>query len=71
MIMSIISSDYLPYQVAAEKLQLSPESVRRYIHQGKISAEFAGRTYYIHKDEVKRFRSERKPVGRPAKKTSK
>lgn len=66
--MSIIPTDYLPYQVAAAKMNLSPESVRRYIHAGKIHAENEGRTYYIHVDEVKRYNDQRNPVGRPNKK---
>lgn len=68
MIMSIIRKDYLQYHDAAERLGLSPESLRRYIHAGKISAESAGRTYYIHVNELKRFKAERKPIGRPKKK---
>lgn len=63
--MSIISKDYFAYEVAAARMQLSPESVRRYIHAKKIAAEPVGRTYYIHQSEIDRYNAERKPVGRP------
>lgn len=68
MIMSIVSKDYVQYQDAARQLNLSPESLRRYIHAKKIEAVSLGRTYYIHRDEVQRFSSERRGVGRPPKK---
>lgn len=71
MIMSIISADYLPYEEAAAKLGLSKESLRRYIHGGKIEAEKLGRTYFVHVREVSRYQSERQPVGRPAEKLRK
>lgn len=71
MIMSIISSDYLPYQLAAARLGLRPESLRRYIHAGKIEAESAGRTYYVHINEITRFREARKAPGRPKTKSEK
>ena len=67
MIMSIVSTDYLPYQTAAKTLGLQPETVRRYIHSGEINAESVGRTYYIHRDEVARFQRDRKPRGRQPK----
>lgn len=67
--MSIISKDYVTYQTAAEKLSLTTETVRKYILGNVIHAEKVGRTYYIHQAEIQRFLDEKRPVGRPAKKS--
>lgn len=67
--MSIIDKNYVHYKQAAECLKLSSESVRRYIHAGKISAEATDSTYYIHIEEIKRFTREKRPRGRQPKKS--
>jgi len=61
----------LPYQVAAEKLGLSSESLRRFIHAGKIEAESAANTYFVHKNEIARYQAERRHPGRPKTKSEK
>ena len=52
--MSLIE-DVLTPQEAAEYLQLAPETVYRYIRQGKLIASKLGRQYRIPKENVELF----------------
>lgn len=39
----------------AVKLRVHPETMRRYIRQGKLKAQKIGRTYYVSKDNFMEF----------------
>lgn len=71
---SIITKEYLTTAEAAKRLSVKAETVQRYClnsEQGKTPAIDAlrfGRSFMIHRDVLKRFRKERRPRGRPARK---
>jgi excisionase family DNA binding protein len=50
-----LSKDILTPQEVAEYLQLAPETVYRYIRQGKLVASKMGRQYRIPKENVQLF----------------
>ena len=50
-----LTKDILTPQEVAEYLQLAPETVYRYIRQGKLVASKLGRQYRIPKENVELF----------------
>ena len=50
-----LTKDILTPQEVAEYLQLAPETVYRYIRQGKLVASKLGRQYRIPKENVQLF----------------
>ena len=52
---------------AADRLGINARSVARLIKTGAIQATKRGRDYLIELDEVDRYATERRPVGRPRK----
>jgi excisionase family DNA binding protein len=50
-----LTKDVLTPQEVAEYLQLTPDTVYRYIREGKLVASKLGRTYRIPKENVELF----------------
>jgi excisionase family DNA binding protein len=57
--------DYLTAEEAAKKLGIKKISVLKLIYREKLRAEMHGNMYFIHRDEVARYRRERRKPGRP------
>lgn len=51
---------------AAKRLNMKPDTVRRYVHRGLIKAGILGDVYVITQENLDRFASERREPGRPA-----
>ncbi len=72
---TIDTKDYFSVSQAAIRLDLSPDTLRQYIHnksRGRTPCikafQFApGMSWMIHKDEVSRYKRERQEQGRPSK----
>lgn len=62
-----ITGRYYTVEQAAELLGLTVDSVRRYCNaaEPKIRGEKLGRDWLIPEAEIKRYREERRPPGRP------
>lgn len=39
----------------AEKLNLKPSTIRRYVHNGRIKAQKVGRKYYVTEETLSEF----------------
>jgi excisionase family DNA binding protein len=50
---------------AATELGIQPGSVKKLCQRGILKAERIGRDWLISRDEIERYKAERKPVGRP------
>jgi excisionase family DNA binding protein len=57
----------VPLVQAAAELRLSPTTLRRLIHAGRIHAEKPSRDFVILRDELERFKALSRPPGRPRK----
>ncbi len=65
--------DELTVREAAIILQLSPQTVRQYIRQGKLPCYHIGRRYIVHKSAVRDFIQAAKvatPTGRDSAETT-
>lgn len=68
---TIETADFLTTNEVASKLRMKVETIQRYCKNYEekktpaIHAMRFGRSFMIHKDELARFRKERKPPGRP------
>ena len=47
---------------AAAKLNMTPDTLRQQIHAGRLKAEKHGRDWWVHSDEVERYRRENRRV---------
>lgn len=56
-------ADYLTVQQAADRLGMTPQSVRRAIEQGRLAARRFGHMYQIDVREVERYRTKPKGTG--------
>ena len=71
---TIETSEFLTTNEVAAKLRMKVETIQRYCKNFEekktpaIQAMRFGRSYMVHKDEVARFRRDRKPPGRPPEK---
>lgn len=54
-------------EAAAKELGVSRWAVLKAIHDKRLTSEKAGRDHFIHRDELERFKRERRPRGRPPK----
>jgi excisionase family DNA binding protein len=50
---------------AAAKLRMKPDTIRRYVHRGIISAGIVGSVYLIAEKDLHSFRENRREPGRP------
>lgn len=50
---------------AAARLEMKPDTVRRYVHRGIIQAGILGGIYLIAERELRRFQRERRGPGNP------
>jgi len=66
--MQLETNEHVSTQDAAEILELSVDTVRRYCNHSnpKIFGKKIGRDWLIPKSEIKRFLRERRKPGRPA-----
>lgn len=68
---TIETRDYVNCGDAATELELSPDSVRRYLNNAKegktpsLAGIQIGREWLIHKKEIARYKRERNGKGRP------
>ena len=60
--------EYVDILQAAQDLNIHPQSVRRLIKQGKLSARLYGGKYLISRDQLQMFKSNYDP--RPGRKRS-
>lgn len=60
-----MSSDELTTTEAAAELDIQPGSVKRLCQRGTLTAEKRGRDWFIPRQEVERYKVERRNVGRP------
>jgi excisionase family DNA binding protein len=58
---------YYKCEEAAKILRLSPDTVQKYCKIGKLAGELIGREWHIPHREIKRYKRERNPRGRPRK----
>lgn len=56
---------YYTCEQAAKTLRMKPDTVRRYVHRGLISAGRIGGVYLISQQQLDAFKSSRKPRGNP------
>lgn len=61
----IMPGDYLNVAQVATVLHISERGVQKLIERGLLVAERSGRMLFIHKDELARYRAERRKAGRP------
>lgn len=66
--MQIETDDYLPTADVADALGLGTDTVKIYCQKGILQAIKIGSLWLVHKSEVKRYKRDRKNVGRPRKK---
>ena len=59
--------DVISVKEASEILDLSPNRVREFIHDGRLSAVKIGRTYVLNRADVEAFAEIPRPDGRPPK----
>jgi excisionase family DNA binding protein len=52
----------------AQVLGVTPRTVQRHIEEGRLQAHKYGRDFFVAREEVERFKRERRHVGRPKKK---
>lgn len=52
---------------AATELGIQPGSVKKLCQRGILKAEHIGRDWLISRDEIERYKAERKPAHRPSK----
>ncbi|MEM1303666.1 MAG: helix-turn-helix domain-containing protein [Planctomycetota bacterium] len=68
---SVDTDVYYTTAEAADELGISQDSVRRYCanhledRTPAIRGELIGRSWFIHPDELERFKKERRGMGRP------
>lgn len=68
---TIETTEYLSTAEAAEMLGLDTDTVRRYCRNASegrtpsLKGMQVGRAWLVHKDEIDRYRKERKDPGRP------
>lgn len=56
--------DLVPVKVAAQRLKMWPQSVRRAVREGRLRGERVNRDLFIYEDSIKTYRPRR---GRPPK----
>ena len=59
--------ELLTIKQAAAELEVSVMTVRRHIEAGDIVPLRPGREYLIHRDELNRYKTNRRRPGRPSK----
>jgi excisionase family DNA binding protein len=69
--MAFSKNDVMTVTEASKELAVDPAHVRLLIRRGTLKAENHGTLWLLPVAEVERYKRERKPVGRPAKKASK
>jgi len=57
--------DYLTAAEVATALGVGRSWISRLVREGRLMAVQVGNMHLIHRDEVARYQSERKPPGRP------
>ena len=68
---TIETTEYFSTAQAAEALDLDTDTVRRYCKNGAegktpaLDGMQVGRAWLIHRDEIKRYKKERRDPGRP------
>ena len=62
---SPILAGWLEIPEAAKVAKLKPDTLRRYCHRRLIHAEKIGALLLVHRDELARFKRERRQPGRP------
>jgi excisionase family DNA binding protein len=65
------NEEFLTTREAAKSLGFAEDTVRRYINEGLIKAKMFGNSWAVSRTEVERYRREKRPVGRPSKKSAK
>jgi excisionase family DNA binding protein len=65
--MQIETDDYLPTADVAAALGLGTDTVKIYCQKGILRAIKLGSQWLIEKSEIKRYKRDRKTVGRPKK----
>jgi excisionase family DNA binding protein len=58
--------NYLTAEQAADMLEAKVDTIRKHCHRGVIKVIKAGKSILIPKEEVERFRKEKRGRGRPA-----
>lgn len=56
---------YVTTPVAAEELGVTDDTVRQHIYHGSLRSVQVGGRHFIAREELERFKAERRPVGRP------
>lgn len=64
------TSDFLTSAQAAEQLDLSPETIRKYCQRKILASVKVGRDWLVYRSEIKRYKRERQPIGRPPREES-
>lgn len=64
---TIDTTDFMTTAQAAKALDLSVDTIKKYCQQGDLSGVKVGSIWLVPKSEIKRYKEERKDVGRPSK----